>query len=130
MSLGVWEPAKSVAVNREKLNAYLAFIEGLDLESLPAGVPETVQKGDGALMKLQATDWQVAEELNDAELEALIRFYTKAEMSISGWDAGQTSPVIYLVKILKKRGSFTAGLKSWIKANTDNRYLPNGAVVL
>jgi hypothetical protein len=37
--------------------------------------------------------------------------------------------VIYLVRLLKQRGTFEPELRQWIKANTDNRYLPNGALV-
>ncbi|MFT7688808.1 MAG: hypothetical protein ACI9FB_004173, partial [Candidatus Azotimanducaceae bacterium] len=33
------------------------------------------------------------------------------------------------VKVLKKRQLFDAELRKWIKANTENRYLPNGAVL-
>lgn len=127
---GVWEPTPSVSVSRELLDQYLGFSQNLELTALDKCFPEA-ELGTGAkLMKLQASDWQVAEQLSDQELEQLVRFFTLAEMQLSGWDAGKTSPVIYLVKMLKKRGAFAPELKKWIKANTDNRFLPNGAIAL
>ena len=45
------------------------------------------------------------------------------------WEAGNKSPVIPLVKILKERGDFEADLRKWIKSNTKNRYLPNGSAL-
>lgn len=127
---GTWEPAIKIEVNEALLTRYLALISDLDLTNISAGIPEQEITAGAALMKLQADAWQAATDLKDDELEALIRFFTLAEMQLPGWDAGKTSPVIYLVKILKKRGAFSSELKQWIKTNTDNRFLPNGAIVL
>ena len=127
---GVWEPAQTFTVTPELLNRYVELTRDLDLDFLNIGFPAEELSDGAKLMKLQAKDWQVAEDLSTEELEGLIRFFTRAEMEFSGWDAGKTSPVIYLVKILKKRSAFDPELKKWIKANTDNRFLPNGAVVL
>lgn len=126
----LWESAIKIEVTRELLDRYLVIVSDLDIEALESGFPETERASGAALMKLQGKDWVVAEELDDEQLISLIRFFTKAEMQLSGWDAGKTSPVIYLAKILKRRGSFDSDFKKWIKANTDNRYLPNGAVAL
>lgn len=130
MTVDVWEPSKPAAVNREKLDQYLQVLANLSLDAIADELPETMQKSDGTLMKLQPEQWQAAVELDDEALILLIRFFTLAEMQLPNWDGGQTSPVIYFVKILKDRGSFDVELKRWIKANTDNRYLPNGAVIL
>lgn len=130
MSVDVWEPSKPAAVNREKLEQYLQVLRNMSLDAIAEQLPETMQKSDAALMKLQETQWQVATELDDESLVLLIRFFTLAEMQLPNWDGGQTSPVIYFVRILKERGAFDADLKRWIKTNTDNRYLPNGAVLL
>jgi hypothetical protein len=130
MTIGVWEPAKPASVSGEKLAQYLAVLEGIDLDALASELPETLQKSDSSLMKLTEDQWGEAASLDDAALELLIRFFTLAEMKLPNWDAGQTSPVIYLARIMKRRGSFGVELKRWIKANTDNRYLPNGAIIL
>lgn len=59
----------------------------------------------------------------------LIRFFTLAEASISGWQAGSKSPVIALVRALKTRDAYPAELTTWIKANTTNRFLPHGSLM-
>ena len=80
-------------------------------------------------MKSGGEVWKEAEVLSDTDIRRLIVFFTLAERQLSGWEAGRLSPVIDLVRILKQRGSFQPELRKWIKANTDNRYLPNGAVL-
>jgi hypothetical protein len=72
-------------------------------------------------------DWSTAaESCSDAEVIALLRLLTLAESRLSGWEAGDCSPVIPLVALLKRRGSYPAELTAWIKANSDNRFLPYG----
>lgn len=128
--IGTWQPAIKVEVTEQLLTRYLGLIENTDLNAIGQSFPaEEISKG-AALMKLQAADWQAAEQLDNTQIEQLIRFFTLAEAQLAGWDAGQTSPVIYLVKVLKNRSAFDPELKKWIKRNTDNRYLPNGAVLL
>ena len=123
---GTWEPVAAISVTQDMLQRYLA-LDLADFEQVLTA--EEVQTG-ARLMKLQEPAWAIASELSDAELETLIRFFTLAEMQLPGWTAGKTSPVIYLVRMLKSRGGFSSDLKRWIKSNTDNRYLPNGAVML
>ncbi len=129
-TIGSWQPVAKIEITEELLAQYLTWIADADLASLQSSFPAAEITRGAGLMKLQASDWQVAEKPNDEQLETLIRFFTLAEAQLVGWDAGQTSPVIFLVKILKQRGAFDPELKRWIKSNTDNRYLPNGAVVL
>jgi hypothetical protein len=42
------------------------------------------------------------------------------------WKAEAKSPVVALMRVLKKRKTVPADLVSWIKANTSNRFLPHG----
>ncbi len=75
----------------------------------------------------QGIDWRrAAESLDDDDVVALIRLFTRAETTLSGWEAGDVSPVIPLVALLKARGSYPPQLTAWIKANSDNRFLPYG----
>ena len=74
-------------------------------------------------------DWKAAATgLESAQLIALIRLYTLAER-LPGWEAGARSPVIPLAAELKKRGDYPDDLTAWIKANTDNRFLPYGSLM-
>jgi hypothetical protein len=72
-------------------------------------------------------DWaQAALPLDDDDVIALIRLFTLAESAIPGWEAGDASPVIPLVALLKRRGAYPQELTGWIKSNSDNRFLPYG----
>ena len=74
-------------------------------------------------------DWKAAAvELEADRLLSLIRLYTLAER-LPGWEAGPRSPVIPLAAELKKRGDYPEDLTAWIKANTDNRFLPYGSLM-
>ena len=129
MSTGVWEPAKPVDINLGKLRELAGLVNTINLENLTAALPQETIESEKKLMHCQPKDWLAAEGLTDDELILLIRFFTLAEMQLPGWDGGQLSPVIYLVRILKQRSAFGSELRRWIKANTDNRYLPNGAAL-
>jgi hypothetical protein len=76
---------------------------------------------------LQHPGWNdVAAELDDAAIVSLIRFFTLGEMDHPAWKAEAKSPVVALVRVLKKRKAMPSDLVSWIKANTTNRFLPHG----
>jgi hypothetical protein len=70
-----------------------------------------------------------AEALSAAELIALVRLFTLAESRLPAWEAGARSPVVPLVKLLRARESYPAELTAWIKANTENRFLPYGSLL-
>lgn len=75
-------------------------------------------------------DWAAAAAtLTDADLVALIRVFAKGEKEVAGWEAGAKSPVIPMVRELKKRGTYPAELTGWIKTNSENRYLPHGSLM-
>lgn len=126
MSVGVWEPKKPTSVEPEKLRQWLEIFRGADPDDLPASLSEDAIQADAVFMKLDESAWQAAEQLNDNELEDLIRFFTLAEMQVPNWQGGETSPVIYLVRVLRARNAFKPELRKWIKRHTDNRYLPYG----
>jgi hypothetical protein len=129
MTIGTWEPAKSSSLTVERLQELLAQVSGLEENTLTASLNDDFIRSNSQLMKLDAISWQVAEQLAEDDLVALVRFFTLAEMQLSGWEAGNRSPVIPLVKILKQRDQFSPELRKWIKASTDNRYLPYGSAL-
>lgn len=72
-------------------------------------------------------DWfDAGQALGSDSLVALIRLFTLGEGQFSAWQAGAKSAVVALVRVLKQRGEMTPELTMWIKANTDNRFLPHG----
>ena len=68
----------------------------------------------------------VAQDLSTQDLVALIRLFTLGEGQFSSWQAGAKSAVIKLVRVMKARKKLTPELTAWIKANSDNRFLPHG----
>ena len=94
---------------------------------------------DGAQLRLTADEvaalvpaithagWStVAQDLSTQDLVALIRLFTLGEGQFSSWQAGAKSAVIKLAGVMKARKEMTPELTAWIKANTDNRFLPYG----
>ena len=129
MAIEVWEPKQPAGVTLEQLTALSAQMVDADLSDLGTVLDKESIKRDATLMTQTEESWEVAAALSDDDIVVLIRFFTLAEMQLAGWAAGKRSPVVPLVKILKSRGVFTPELRKWVKANTDNRYLPNGAAL-
>jgi len=129
MAVGVWEPGKSIFVSTEQLQKLVSQVSEIDLAQLTSTVDNEFIDGNAWMMRLGESAWQVADSLPVEDLVNLARFFTLAEMQLPGWEGGKQNPVVYLVKILKSRDEFSADLRKWIRANTDNRYLPYGAVL-
>ena len=134
MSIGVWEPGKPqveapVEVDLQMLERFASLAKEEKLDDLNGTVSPADKNSGAALMKLESSQWAPAEDLGNEQLELLIRFFTIAEVELSGWEGGKRCPVIYLVRILKDRDAFTPELRRWIKSNTDNRYLPYGSAL-
>lgn len=132
MAIGVWEPEsqseKPQQMDLSLLQRFIQLVRDGHLADLDKHLSGSDRPAGAFLMKLEQSSWDFAEQFTDEEIEHLIRFFTQAERHISGWQGGKRSPVIWLVKILRKRQAFTPQLNSWIKSNTDNRYLPYGSV--
>ena len=132
MSVGVWKPgegAESRLVDPALLDRFSRLAEGLS-GAVDAGMLDAAElASENWVMTAGPKSWEAAETLNSDTIIALVRLFTLVEEQVSGWDAGNKSPVIPLVKILKERGDFEANLRKWIKASTKNRYLPNGSAL-
>jgi hypothetical protein len=133
MSVGSWEPAAATAELTadavERLCAAARQLEvpdfGLDDEAIAALAPCARDGGAGSTIDWAAT----AQALDSERVVALIRLFTRAEMMFPAWKGGDRSPVIALATVLKRRGEFPAGLTTWIRANSDNRFLPYGSLL-
>ena len=133
MSVGSWEPESASAELTTDVLARLCRAAG-DLEAPAFGLePAEVDRlapyardgGPGS-----PVDWAAAAiALDDAQIVALVRLFTRAEMAFPGWKGADRSPVIALAALLKQRGAFPAGLTAWIRANSDNRFLPYGSLM-
>lgn len=133
MTIGSWTPEKekdTLTIDSQWLQRCIAISREDQLEALPAPFTSNEQQRYSVFMRVSQEHWQAAaEELSNDNIIALIRFFTRAEKLISGWDAGKESPAIWLNKVLRKRGEkLDREMLLWIRNNTDNRFIPNGGL--
>lgn len=136
MTTGTWDPGSKtskldVNIDPALLQRFLVLAENNQLSDLANNIDEQ-DKSQFAIMQADLTQWKNA--LNDhheTQLIALICFFTLIEMALPEWAAGAKSPVISINKILKSRGhKLEKEMLLWIKQNSDNRFIPNGAPLL
>lgn len=135
MTVGAWdptqiEPATDFTLDPEVLTTFIALSETRQLDDLNNALSDDLKSRQAVLMKLPKDRWiAAAEAFSNEQIVHLVRFFTLAEMQLSGWEAGADSPVIGLVKALRLRKSPPdKELLLWIKTHSDNRFLPNGAL--
>ena len=132
MTTGVWEPGGAPApkpVSGELLARFLTLAGSLDDAVSVDAVAAAGLADAGWVMKQDLSAWSGAEAFASDDLVRLAKLFTLLEANLSGWDAGSTSPVIAMVRMLKARGDFHTELRLWIKAHTKNRYLPHGSAL-
>ena len=134
MTLGSWDPktaeaTASFSIDPQQLQHFIQLANDDQLDDLAEQLDDTQIQQQAALMQLPEADWLTAcEDLPSSELLALIHFFTVAEM-LPGWQCGEKSPVIWLTKIIKKRGEkLDKELLVWIRTNSNNRFLPYGSL--
>lgn len=135
MSPGSWDPDSeqqkaTLTLSRELLTPYIALSQSESLDHLKQLLDAEEIQVNAALMQLPPERWYaLAEQLSTTEIEHLMRFFTCAEQ-LPGWQAGANSPVIWLGKTLKQRGAgISKPLTLWIRAHSDNRFLPHGPLL-
>lgn len=132
MSIGVWKPGggdESRIVNPALLDRFLLLANGLSDKVDASMLVEAELANENWVMTAGPNAWEIARSLDSDTTISLVRLFTLVEEQVSGWEAGNKSPVIWLVKILKERGDLEADLRKWIKSNTKNRYLPHGSAL-
>lgn len=140
MSTGTWDPSSNTSkldINidpaslADLLKRFLALAENNQLGDLTTQMSEQ-DKSQFAIMQADLALWQnVLSDYSEAQLIALIQFFTIVEMALPEWVAGAKSPVISINKILKSRGhKLDREMLMWIKQNSDNRFIPNGSPLL
>jgi len=132
MSLGSWDPkvasqSTELLLESALLRRLIAYSDEEKLAQLEQLLSADEKQRLAGLMKIDPLIWQTAaESLLENDLLHLIRFFAVAE-NLPGWEAGATSPVIQLAKILRKRGvRLDKSLLQWLREVNDNRYLPYG----
>ena len=132
MSLGSWDPkvearSTELLLESDLLRRLIAYSDEEKLTQLEQLLNANDKQRLAGLMKIDPLIWQTAAEpLLENDLLHLIRFFAVAE-NLPGWEAGATSPVIPLAKILRQRGvRLDKSLLQWLREVNDNRYLPYG----
>lgn len=81
------------------------------------------------LAKADAIKWRDAvQDLADDQLILLIKMLTILE-ALQNWDLAEKSPVVTIFKVYKKKSGIDKDLVKWVKAHTDNQYLPFGPLL-
>ncbi len=123
--IGSWEPQPTFELDEQVLARLLHAASALQEDELSFSADEI--KALAPVMTLSAEHWRrESESLSSEKVVALIRLFTLAETRLTGWQAGDKSPVIALAETLKHRGQYPADLTAWIRAHSDNRFLPYG----
>lgn len=136
MSLGSWDPKDGseslvYTIDPALLIQCSAFATAGHWTILPAWEKESLPGNASQMMKLSASQWLPAlEHLDEATLLNLVRFFTVAEQLLPHWHGGDKSPVIWISRLLRQRGTpLSRDMVLWIKGNSDNRFLPNGPIL-
>ena len=137
MSVESWNPNQpdpkdlSTTQTIEMLIRFATLSQENKLGSLSEQMSEQ-EKQQSKIMSMEKDEWlELLKDFENNQLVDLIRFLTIAEMQISGWRIGEKSPVIIINKLLRERGhKLDKSLLQWIRENSDNRFIPNGPVLL
>ncbi|MFT4517818.1 MAG: hypothetical protein ACI9JM_000195 [Halioglobus sp.] len=132
MSLGSWDPTVGTTsgpleLDTALLTRLIAYSRDDQLSQLEELFSAQEKQTLSGLMLINHDNWKSAcEPLDEEDLLHLIRFFAMAE-NIPGWEAGASSPVIPLAKMLRSRGArLDKPLLQWLRDVNDNRYLPYG----
>jgi hypothetical protein len=127
--VGVWQPdVNGVTLDASAMHRLTAAAERLDAPAFELTPQEVVSYA--AVMRRPASEWApLLAGLEDARLIQLAKFFTLAEMQLAGWEALGRSPVIPIVAELRRRKRYPNELTAWIKAHTNNRFLPYGSLL-
>ncbi len=135
MSVGAWDPSQvagndSFVIDQAVLNEFISLSDADKLGDLDAHLSKDTISAQAPLMRQAKERWfDAAQPLDNTQIVSLIRFFTMAEMQLGGWEAGSESPVIWLTKLLRQRKApLDRSTLLWIRENSDNRFIPNGAL--
>jgi len=126
VSVDSWQPVNKLdQISDEQLARLLTISEGQPQECDLTSDLNWIQP----LAQVEGKIWQqVASELTPDQLKQLIALFTQAEQQ-GGWSLGDQSAVIPLFKILRKQQGVDRELVKWVKAHTENKFLPFGPLL-
>lgn len=128
MTTGTWNPEQyNYVLHIKFLQEIISSSKKIPIENY---LSNDEQKKHAAIMRLPKDDWfALKDSLSSEEIISLIKFFTLAEMKYADWSAEEKSPVIWLAKMLRQKGEkLDSKLLQWIKNNSNNKFLPYGAL--
>lgn len=131
MTIGSWEPPTAAeSPDRLLVDKALELSLSDQLEAMADKLSPEERRQLSRSMRLSELQWEgVWKAYDAAQLWALLRFFVRAEMLLPDCEAGADSPAIWINRALKARGEkLTREELSWIRANTNNRFIPNGGL--
>ena len=126
MSVDSWQPVNiPTQITDEHVSQLLALSQGQPKECDLTSELDWIQP----LALLDGKIWhQLALTFSPEQLKALIALLTQAEHQ-GNWKLGDKSPVIPLFKAMRKQQGVDRELVQWVKAHTDNKFLPFGPLL-
>jgi hypothetical protein len=126
MSVDSWQPIQAPTQLDE-----LAFKKLIELANQANNGSNLTPEMDW-IQPLAHTDnkiWsQSAQNIEERTLINLIRLLTQLEEK-QNWNLAEKSPVIALFKALRKKAGIDKELVQWVKAHSQNKYLPFGPLL-
>ena len=127
--IGEWNPSQTASVNTPDSDFLLQLA---DLSAAPEHSDEITRQRAAQYIKTPENDWQEAfGKMSDEVLIQLAFFYVRAEVTLSGFEAGAKNPAIWVFRYLRNSGRKPAkDIVKALKAETDNRFIPYGNALL
>jgi hypothetical protein len=126
VSVDSWQPVnKTTQISDEQLARLLTLSEDQPSECDLTSDLDWIQP----LAQVDGKIWQqVAAQLTPAQLKQLIGLFTLAEEQ-GNWSLGDRSAVIPLFKMHRKAQGVDRELVQWVKAHSENKFLPFGPLL-
>lgn len=122
-----WDPTKN---SLRDVHRVILSKGAVQLASGGLCLTDTDQAELRSVLLLGFSSWEKFVDATDVEtIISWIKVLTICEQEYSGFDSGAKSPVIPLVRVLKRRNAYPSALTTWIKENSSNRFLPYGSLL-
>ena len=118
-----WQPNKGLSQTHRLVLQHAS----LNIHKEDFNLDESEIESLRSAVQSRADEWKdlVTEESTNTIVE-WVKVVTLAEKKLPNCETGGKSPVLALLAVLKQRNEVPSELLQWIKANTENRYLPYG----
>ena len=122
--IGSWDPDPKLSEQHRDILDRAA--DAIDQPGL--GMTTETQQMLSSVMQASPQIWlDFVEQETTIRIIGWIKVLTLIE-EVLGVEVGAKSPVITLVRLLKKRNAYPNYLTEWIKSHSNNRFLPYGSL--